>query len=207
MSRREEVVKNVQMPKQLQKKPWPNIQTVKHTKYKQTNNKRSTLTCLSILSARLTLKEPLNTKQPSLNKRGQLGEEVSREVNRSAVAAHALVNHLSGLGDRTVLDSRNLAAVRIRHEADGESQHTLRSAVVGGTAGAGGAGRGSSVVEGHLAFAGGVLGAGAGGTGSELLQRSGDGGCAEGAEDGEGLEDGGHCDCFVGIKKEVIDNR
>lgn len=136
---------------------------------------------------------------------------MSREVNRAAVAAHALVNHLSGLGDRTVLDGHGLAAVCVRHKADGESQHTLRSAVVGGTAGAGGAGRGSSVVESHLAFAGGILGAGAGGTGSKVLQRSGDGGCAEGAEDGEGLEDGGHCDCCVcgfslyWYKKEVID--
>ena len=170
-------------------------QTVKH-KHNQTINDQRLLGCL-VLSARLTLKEPLNTKQPTLNKRGQLGEEVSREVNRPAVAAHALVNDLSGLGDRSVLDSHGLAAVRIRHEADGESQHTLRSAIVGGTTGAGGAGRGSSVVEGHLAFAGGVLGAGVGGTGSELLQRSGDGGCAEGAEDGESLEDGGHCDCCV----------
>lgn len=134
-----------------------------------------------------------------------------RQINRSVIASHTLVNHLARLDSATVLDSRDLPAVRVRHDTVRKRDDGLGLAVIGEAAATRGGGGGCGVVEGDLAVAGGVLSAGAGGAllvGGGLEGR-GEGGGGEGAEEEEGLEDGGHfvC-CFVvlwyGIFRSIL---
>ena len=81
-------------------------------------------------------------------------EEVSRHVDRVALAAHALVDNRGGRGPAAVRDSDAPAAVAVLHPADGKGDDVLDEAVVGVTAEAWVGRAGGGVVVGPVTIAG-----------------------------------------------------
>lgn len=105
-------------------------------------------------------KPPGDTTQPTLSKRRNGREEMPTKINRRAIAAHALINNLTGGGRSAVFNRHRLSAVGLGHDRVRQRNHVLLVSIGSSTAGTrGGRGR-RGVVESDLTRAWVVLGAG-----------------------------------------------
>lgn len=84
---------------------------------------------------------------------------MTRQIDGTVVATHALVDHNTSGGLAIVCDGDGLAAVTVGHDTVGKGENVLDGTIVGGAAGAGVGAGGGSVVEGNLAVARGAFGA------------------------------------------------